>query len=162
MEFKNLASVAGKSGLFKVLTPTRTGVVLESLDEQKKKMVASMHTKVSILSEISIYTTDAEGSRPLEDVMKMIHNEFEGDTGLSGSSAPDELKSFMRYVLPEYDETRVYVSDIKKLINWYNHISQQLPEVLTGGSDDASTEEDQNKNKGADNNEGDSEVKKDE
>ena len=130
MEFSEIAAVSGKGGLFKVLKPTRSGVILETLDESKKKMVVNIHSKVSILSEISIYTTDAEGARPLEDVMKKIHEEFSGDTGLSSSSDPDELKSFLKFILPEYDESRVYVSDIKKLINWYNKLAADLPEVF--------------------------------
>ena len=130
MEFSEIAAVSGKGGLFKVLKPTRSGVILETLNESKKKMVVNIHSKVSILSEISIYTTDAEGARPLEDVMKKIHEEFSGDTGLSSSSDPDELKSFLKFILPEYDESRVYVSDIKKLINWYNKLAADLPEVF--------------------------------
>ena len=73
MEFSDIASVSGKGGLFKIVSPTRTGVVLESLDEHKKKLVASMHNKVSVLSEISIFTTDSDGAVPLEEVMRKIH-----------------------------------------------------------------------------------------
>ncbi len=135
MEFSEIASVSGKGGLFKVLKPTRTGVILESLDAAKKKLVANMHSKVSILSEISIYTTDAEGAQPLEDVMKKIHAEFNGDTDLTGNSDPEELKSFMKFILPEYDEERVYVSDIKKVVNWYNKLSADFPEVFEAKED---------------------------
>ena len=130
MDFSDIASVSGKGNLFKIIQPTRTGVVLESMDEHKKKMVATMHNKVSILSEISIYTTDAEGAVPLEDVMKKIHKEFDGDTALDKNSSPEELKSFLKFVLPEYDEARVYVSDIKKVVSWYDQIVKQAPEAL--------------------------------
>ena len=130
MEFSDLASVSGKGGLWKVLKPARTGVVLEALDGSKKKMVANMHSKVSILSEISIYTNTAEGTVPLEELMRKIHAEFDGDTGLSGSSTADELKSFLKFILPEYDESRVYVSDIKKIVNWYAQLVQVVPEVF--------------------------------
>ena len=130
MEFNDVASVSGKGGLFKVLSPTRTGVILESLDGSKKKLVAGMQTKVSVLSDISIYITDGDGAVPLKDVMVKIHEEFEGDTGLSGASDPEELKSFLKHVLPNYDEDRVYVSDIKKLVNWYNKLATDFPEVL--------------------------------
>ncbi|MEM9897432.1 MAG: DUF5606 domain-containing protein [Bacteroidota bacterium] len=130
MDFSDIASVSGKGTLFKIVQPTRTGVVLESMDEQKKKMVATMHNKVSILSEISIYTTDEEGAVPLEDVMKKVHTEFNGDTDLDKNSSPEELKSFLKFILPEYDEGRVYVSDIKKLVSWYDQIVKQAPEVL--------------------------------
>ncbi|MEM7298450.1 MAG: DUF5606 domain-containing protein [Bacteroidota bacterium] len=130
MEFSDIAAVSGKGVLFKIVQPTRTGVILESMDEHKKKMVATMHNKVSILSEISIYTTDSEGATPLEDVMKKIHEEFDGDTDLDKNSSPEELKSFLKFILPDYDEDRVYVSDIKKVVSWYDQIVKRAPEVL--------------------------------
>ncbi len=132
MDFNEIATVSGKGGLFKVVAPTRGGVILEGMDEQKKKMVVGMNQKVSVLGEIAIYTTDAEGTRSLEEVMKKIHEEFNGDTDLTGSSDPEELKSFMKFILPEYDDERVYVSDIKKLVNWYNFLSKSYPEILEG------------------------------
>lgn len=140
MEFSDLASVSGKGGLWKVLKPARTGVVLEALDGSKKKMVANMHSKVSILSEISIYTNTAEGTVPLEEVMRKIHGEFDGDTGLSGSSAADELKSFLKFILPEYDESRVYVSDIKKIVNWYGLLVEVAPEVFEAKQEEGAAE----------------------
>ena len=130
MEFSDIAAVSGKGTLFKIVQPTRTGVILESLDEHKKKMVATMHNKVSILSEISIYTTDTEGAVPLEDVMRKIHGEFDGDTDLDKNSSPEELKSFLKFILPDFDDSRVYVSDIKKVVSWYDQLVKQAPEVL--------------------------------
>lgn len=130
MEFSDIASVSGKGGLFKVLNPTRTGAILETLDAEKKKMVVGMHSKVSVLSDISIYTTDGEGAVPLKEVMEKIHKEFKGDTGLDKNADPEELKSFLKHVLPTYDDERVYVSDIKKLVTWYNQLAQIAPELL--------------------------------
>ena len=130
MDFSDIAAVSVKGTLFKIVQPTRTGVILESMDEHKKKMVATMHNKVSVLSEISIYTTDSEGATPLEDVMKKIHKEFNGDTDLDKNSSAEELKSFLKFILPEYDEDRVYVSDIKKVVSWYDQIVKQAPEAL--------------------------------
>lgn len=141
MEFSDIASVSGKGGLFKVLSPTRTGVILEALDGSNKKLVAGMQTKVSVLSDISIYTTDGEGAVPLQEVMMKIHEEFEGDTGLSGTSDPEELKSFLKHVLPNYDEDRVYVSDIKKLVNWYNKLSGEFPDLFIENSEKESSKE---------------------
>ncbi len=129
MEFNDIASVSGKSGLFKVISPTRNGVILESL-EDGKKLIAGMRMKVSVLGDISIYTTDGEGSVPLEEVMKKIHKEFDGDTDLNASSEPGELKSFLRHILPAYDEDKVYVSDMKKLVTWYNKLATDHPELL--------------------------------
>ncbi len=130
MNFKDLASVSGKPGLFKVLKPSRTGVILESMDGKNSKLVAGMSQRVSILSDISIYTLTEEGAEPLESVMQKIEAEFRGDLGLDANPDDAELRAFMKHVLPEVDESRVYTSDIKKLITWYNLIRAQAPEVL--------------------------------
>ena len=134
MKFEDIASVAGKGGLFKVLKPSRTGVILESMDTKKTKLVVGADARVSILSEISIYTYTEEGSVPLEDIMKKIHEEFDGDTGLDKNSDPDELKSFLKHILPEYDEERVYVSDIKKIVTWYNTLATTQSQLFSSES----------------------------
>lgn len=128
MNFGEIAAVAGKGGLFKVLKPSKAGVILESLDDKKSKLVVGADARVSILSEISIYTHTQEGSTPLIEVMRKIHEEFEGDTGLDKNSDGDELKSFLKHILPDYDEDRVYVSDIKKLVTWYNLLAKIDPD----------------------------------
>ena len=128
--------MSGKGGLFKILAPTRGGMILESMDNLKKKLIVNMNSKVSILGEISIYTTDTEGAKPLADVMKKIHEEFDGDTGVSSSSDAEELKSFLKFILPDYDEDRVYVSDIKKLANWYMILSTDYPELFSTPTED--------------------------
>jgi hypothetical protein len=137
MEFKEIATVSGKGGLFKVLNPTRSGVILESLDEKKSKLIVNANSKVSILHEISIYTTDNEGTVALEDVMRKVHKEFAGDTGLTKNSDNEELKSFLKHVLPTYDADRVYVSDIKKLVNWYSILVDVAPEVFEEPKEEA-------------------------
>lgn len=130
MDFKEIATVSGKPGLFKVLKPTRTGVILESMDEKKAKLVAGISHRVSILGDISIYTLTEEGAEPLQQVMQKVEAEFEGDLGLDSNPDDAELRAFMKHILPEVDETRVYVSDIKKLISWYKIIRKFAPEVL--------------------------------
>jgi len=130
MELKDIATVAGKSGLYKVTKPTRTGVILESLDKKKSKFATGPNHRVSLLNEISIYTTDAEGSLPLEQLFKRILDEFGDDTGLTSSSANEELKAFLQHVMPEHDPERVYVSDIKKIISWYNLLIREVPELF--------------------------------
>jgi len=143
MKFEEIASVSGKGGLFRVLRPTKNGVILESLDEKKSKLVVGADAQVSILSEISIYTHTTEGATPLNEVMQKIHLEFDGDTGLDKNSDGDELKSFLKHVLPDYDEDRVYVSDIKKLVTWYNLLSKIAPESFqeTASTEEETTEE---------------------
>jgi hypothetical protein len=134
MTLSELATISGKGGLFKVVSPTKSGVILESLDETRTKVVATSNHKLSILQEISIYTTTKEGSTPLEDVLKKIHIEFKDDLGVDVNSDSSELRSFLKNILPEYDEERVYVSDIKKLVKWYEVILKYAPEILQASS----------------------------
>lgn len=136
MEFKEIATVSGKPGLYKVLKPSRSGVILESMDEKKSKLVIGGNHRVSVLSEISIYTLTEEGATPLEEVMTTIEKEFQGDTGLTKDADNDEYKAFLKHILPEFDEERVYVSDIKKMINWYKIIREYAPEALEGNSEE--------------------------
>lgn len=130
MDFNEIAAVSGKSGLYKVVKPTKTGVILESLDESKNRIVAALNNKVSMLSEISIYTNNKEGVTPLEDVLKKIKAEYNNDTGVDANADPEELKAFLKSILPDYDAERVYVSDIKKLVKWYGIINTYLPEIF--------------------------------
>lgn len=136
MNLSDIASISGKGGLFKVLKPGKSGVLLESLDETKTKLVAGASHRMSLLSEISIYTTTKEGTAPLLDVLKKIKNEFNSDLGVDGNSDPSELKSFMKSVLPDYDADRVYVSDIKKLVRWYSVLLQFAPEIFDSSSEE--------------------------
>ncbi len=131
MTLDDIATISGKGGLFKVFKPAKSGVILESLDDAKTKLVATANHKLSILSEISIYTTTKEGTVALADVLKKIHASFGNDLGLDGEADASELKSFLKSVLPEYDEDRVYVSDIKKLVKWYGVILKFAPEIIT-------------------------------
>ncbi|MDH5367030.1 MAG: DUF5606 domain-containing protein [Cyclobacteriaceae bacterium] len=130
MTYKDIASVAGKGGLFKILQPTRSGVILESLDSKKNKLVAGMNHRVSVLDEISIYTTTSEEATPLHIVLAKIHGEFDGDLGVDSKSDNDELRAFFSHILPDHDQERVYTSDIKKIVSWYNVLLNEAPDLL--------------------------------
>lgn len=130
MTLDDIATISGKGGLFKVFKPAKSGVILESLDDAKTKMVATANNRLSILSEISIYTTTKEGTVPLAEVFKKINAEYGDDLGLDADSDASELKAFMKSILPEFDESRVYVSDIKKLVKWYIVLLKYAPEIL--------------------------------
>lgn len=135
MTLDDIATISGKGGLFKVFKPAKSGVILESLDEAKTKTVATPNHRLSILSEISIYTTTKEGTVALAEILKTINKEYGNDLGLDSEADASELKSFLKSVLPEYDEARVYVSDIKKLVKWYSILLKYAPEILTEASE---------------------------
>ena len=82
------------------------------------------------MGQESIYTTTKDGTVALVEVLKKIHSEFGNDLGVDGNSEGVELKAFMKAVVSDFDEDRVYVSDIKKLIKWYGVISKYAPEIL--------------------------------
>ena len=128
MTLKEIASVSGKPGLYKVVKPTRTGIILETIDDQKKKLIANANSRVSLLKEISLYTTSDNGSILLEEVFQKI-KESKGDQ-IEVLSADADLYSFIGDIIPDFDKERVYASEIKKLILWYNTISKFYPELI--------------------------------
>jgi hypothetical protein len=130
MELKEIASVSGKGGLFKIFKPGKAGVILESLDSAKSKLVVGGKERMSVLSEISIYTTTKEGTASLLDVLKKIKNQLGDALGVTPESDGAKLKAFLKSVLPEFDEARVHVSDIKKLVKWYAILLKEAPEVF--------------------------------
>lgn len=117
MTLEKIISVGGKPGLYEVLTQTRTGVLAASLMDGKR-ITVSARENVSLLSEIAIYTLTEE--MPLGEVFQKIFDHLSGASALSHKSSKDELEAFFFDVLPEYDEDRVYASDIKKVVQWYN------------------------------------------
>jgi hypothetical protein len=137
MNLKEIATVAGKGGLFRVVKPTRTGVILETIDEQKGRTVAGATQRISLLKEISIYTTGSESSIPLEDVMNTIHEKYGKELPVNAKSDPNELADFLGEVVPDYDTERVYPSDMKKLVSWYTILASHAPELF----DQTDTEE---------------------
>jgi hypothetical protein len=97
-----------------------------------------------LLNEISIYTTTKEGTVALDEVLKKIRKDFGDDLGVDANSDASELKAFLKSVLPDYDEDRVYISDIKKLVKWYDVIRQFAPEIFSE-SEDASKSDSEEK-----------------
>ena len=118
MSLDKVLSIAGKPGLYKMIAQTRSGFIAESMID-KKRMSVGIHHNVSILSEIAIYTLTEE--KPLREVLTLIkEKENGGETAVSHKESKDKLEEYFFEVLPDYDEDRVYASDIKKIIQWYN------------------------------------------
>jgi hypothetical protein len=117
MDLKNILSISGKPGLFKLLSSSNTTIIVESIPEGKRMAVHSAH-KISSLDDISIYTYEED--LPLRDVLKRISDHQKGGPAIDHKSDPAELRKFMSTVVPDYDAERVYPSDLKKLFNWYN------------------------------------------
>ena len=128
IQLKDILAISGKGGLFKFIAQARNGIVVESLEDQKRH-VAAATARVSSLEDIAIFTIDEEV--PLADIFYMISEKSEGKETLSHKAPVEELKSQFKELVPEYDEDRVYVSDIKKVFQWYNQLLQhELLEVI--------------------------------
>ena len=138
MSLESILSIAQKPGLFKLVTQTRGGFIAESLLD-KKRISVNLNSNVSLLSEIAIYTLSEEV--PLKDVLNKIKTkENGGKTSISHKDNKDTLEEYFFEVLPDYDEDRVYPSDIKKVVRWYNILQEHdMLDLL----DDKSTDEEE-------------------
>jgi len=117
MKLKDILAISGKSGLFKFISQGRNGIIVESFDDHSRSL-AHASEKVSTLEDIAIFTETEE--LPLAKVFKKIFEKENGKPTISYKSSPEELKAFFEGILPDYDRNKVYISDIKKVINWYN------------------------------------------
>lgn len=117
MSLEKILSISGKPGLYELKTQTRGGFIAESLKDGKK-MSVSMRNNVSMLSEIAIYTYSKE--IPLPEVFEKIYEKEDGKKSIDHKKSKNELSAHFDEILPEYDEDRVYTSDIKKIFQWYN------------------------------------------
>ena len=139
MELDKILAISKKPGLFKLITQSRGGFIAESLIDQKRLSV-SFSNNVSVLSEIAIYTLNEE--LPLKDVfLKIFEKEKGQDTSTSPKASKDDLEAYFFSVLPNYDEDRVYPSDIKKVLNWYNLLNKH--KLLDFKTEASSTEEEE-------------------
>ena len=125
MNLKGIISIAGMSGLFKVIAQTKNGgFVVEGITDQKRFPVSST-SRISALEDISIY---AENEDILLSVILDKIKQMHGDTlPVQPKDEPSKLRAFLKTILPEYDEERVFPSDIKKIVSWYSLV-KDLPE----------------------------------
>lgn len=117
MTLDKLIAVTGKPGIFKINNQTKVGLIVEDLKTGKKFPIHNIHT-VSSLNDIAIYTYEEEV--PLRDVFKSIYDKESGKPTINHKESKKVLMKFFSEVLPNYDEERVYPSNIKKIIQWYN------------------------------------------
>ena len=129
MKLKEVAVISGKTGLYRILKPTRNGVIIDAIGGGRSKIMADASHRISILKEISIYTTTEEGSVPLQDVFHKMYEKYALKLTVK-TTDNNALKGLLDDVLPEWDKDRVYTSDIKKLVMWYEILAQYAPELI--------------------------------
>ena len=123
MELKDIVAINGKPGLFEIKAQSKGGLIVESLIDGKKVPVSVTHN-ISALNEIAIYTYTEE--YPLRLVLKAIGAKEGGKEAINPKKVSSaELVNYFREVLPEFDEERVYTSNIKKVMQWYNILASK-------------------------------------
>lgn len=138
MKLDKVLSISGKPGLYELKAQTRGGFVAESMLDGKKISVNLRHN-VSLLSEIAIYTYTEEV--PLREVFQKISEKQNGGEAISHKESKAKLEEYFSEILPDYDEDRVYVSDIKKIIQWYNLLVSKGYTDFSKAEDTAAEEE---------------------
>ena len=114
---KGILAITGQPGLYKVISEGKNNVVIESLLTGKKS-TAHADAKMSTLEDIAIYTLEED--IPLKKVFRKISEKENGGPAIDPKSSPEDLKKYFAEILPDYDKSRVYGSDVKKVISWYN------------------------------------------
>jgi len=119
MFLDGILAIAGQAGLFKLVSKGKNNVIVESLTTGKR-MPAFATSRISTLEDVAIYTYDED--IPLKDVFVSTFDKYEGKKVLETKPSNQDYRDFMESVLPDFDKERVYVSDIKKVVNWYNSL----------------------------------------
>src|SRR5690606_31229794 len=138
MSVEKVLAISGKPGLYELKIQTRSGFIAESLIDGKK-LTVGLRSNVSLLSEISIYTETDE--LKLFEVFARIAKKENNEASLDHKASNDELLAYFGEVIPDFDRDRVYVSDIKKVLNWYNILQKanyitalNTPAITTTGT----------------------------
>lgn len=141
MGLEKVLSISGKPGLYELTAQTRGGFVAKSITEGKKISV-NVRQNVSLLSEIAVYTYTEE--IPLGTVFQKIYEKEDGGQAIDHKASKKELEAYFAEVLPDYDVDRVYQSDIKKIIQWYNLlVSNGFTDFSKETEKDKSTDEEE-------------------
>ena len=118
MELKEIIAISGQPGLYKYVARSTRGVIVESLADGKRSNAANASRLMSALTDISIFTEGDD--RPLAEVLTAIYRHEGGRQTISHKESPERLKELFAAAVPDYDRERVHVSDIKKVVMWYN------------------------------------------
>jgi hypothetical protein len=117
--FERILTISGKPGLYRLLSSGRNMLIVEVVDETKKRMPIHNTDKVVMLDDIAIYTDTEEV--PLRDVFAKMYEKENGPLSIDMKMAtPEELVEYFEGIMPDYDRERVYLTHIKKMFAWYN------------------------------------------
>lgn len=134
---KGILAISGQPGLFKLVAEAKNRIIVESL-LTGKRMPSNPSAKISSLEDIAVYTLSSDIA--LREVLKKIHDHESGGTSIGAKSSDNEMKAYFSLIVPDYDKDRVYVSDMKKIILWYNILHEHA--LLDFSEPEETTEKD--------------------
>lgn len=117
IDLTGIISISGQPGLFKIVAQSKNGIIVEGLSDKKRVNVYAS-TKVSTLTDISMFTTADD--KPIEEIMTAIFEKEKGGAAIDNKADDKAIEKYFGEVLPDYDKDRVYVSNMRKLFSWYN------------------------------------------
>lgn len=117
---KSILSISGKPGLYKLISQGKNMLIVEAVTAEKKRQPAYANERITSLGDIAVYTNDSE--TPLSDVLDAIKKKENMQVASIDykKATGEQLREYLSEVLPDFDRNRVYVTDIKKIISWYN------------------------------------------
>jgi hypothetical protein len=116
IDLTGIISISGQPGLFKIIAQSKNGIIIEGLADKKRTNIYST-TKVSTLSDIGMYTTGED--KPIEEIITAVFEKEKGGPCIDAKADDKAITAYFASVLPDYDKERVYVSNMRKLFNWY-------------------------------------------
>ncbi|MBI1185431.1 hypothetical protein GC194_14260 [bacterium] len=122
MNLEKIVSITGKPGLYRIIAETPKRIIVENLEDSKKKLPVSTNFQIALLDKITIFTTDNS-----DLFLKELFDAMEANTELQipdGNTSPAELRNYFRAIAPKHDENRVYASDLKKIVKWYHLLNK--------------------------------------
>lgn len=140
MSLEKIIAISGKPGLYEIISKTKSGLIVQALSDGKRFPVNGLHN-ISTLNDIAIYTYEEEV--PLREVFLKIHEKESGQAAIDPKSDKDTLLSYFGEVLPEFDAERVYASNVKKVLAWYNSLVESEFD-FEGMKEEAEQEQEQN------------------
>ena len=138
MDLKDIVAINGKPGLYEIKAQSKGGIIVESLVDEKRINITVTHN-ISALNEIAIYTYEEE--IPLKLIFKTIAKKEEGKEAINPKESGKILTAYFREILPNFDEERVYNSNIKKILQWYNLLASKNFDFASITEEEAETEE---------------------
>jgi hypothetical protein len=117
IDLTGIISISGQPGLYKIVAQSKNGIIVEGLAD-KKRLNVYASTKVSTLSDIGMYTSGED--KPLEEILTSIFEKEKGGAAIDAKADDKQIEKYFSEILPDYDKERVYVSNMRKLFNWYN------------------------------------------